>query len=268
MEKQVLQKLIDYITDIVQRESNSWFRSELLARLGTSPSSPDAIDEIYEYCIAKIAREQAEQFYNEFNIPAIKSKLIDDFIRMEKSKRQGNFEDFSLALFQQLEAIINHLCREDKAFRNFISTNWYQPGLSRFNREIKKVETDSTSTILKYIIDDRKREDANPLPYELYTDKIDEWEIRFKARAVLYFYYFDKKLISKGEMYKKYNILNEIKLIRNLNHRGDFQYDNQKEAIERILPQKNKYYYRFMGYLEDFVTAVSGNLNPAEKDTI
>ena len=50
---------------------------------------------------------------NKRELVEIKSKLIEDFIRMEHFRRDDNFEDFCLAMFQQLEGTINFLVNFD-----------------------------------------------------------------------------------------------------------------------------------------------------------
>ena len=40
---------------------------------------------------------------------SMKEKLIQDFIRMERFRRDDNFEDFCLAAYQQIELIISTL---------------------------------------------------------------------------------------------------------------------------------------------------------------
>ena len=45
--------------------------------------SDERINQIYEYCIEKILRKQAEEFYTDFPVKSIIPTLVDDFVRME-----------------------------------------------------------------------------------------------------------------------------------------------------------------------------------------
>ena len=94
-------------------QQNTEFDTELRKKLVLFPSANSVIidderlNQIYEYCIEKVARKQGEEFYSSFPIPSITSSLIDDYVRMEYFKRKDNFQDFCLALYQQIECIIN-----------------------------------------------------------------------------------------------------------------------------------------------------------------
>ena len=87
------------------------FNEELRKKLGITSSASsaliddDRLNQIYEYCIEKIIRKQAEDFYKDFPITAIVSTLIDDYVRMESFRRKDSFGDFCLALYQQIECV-------------------------------------------------------------------------------------------------------------------------------------------------------------------
>ena len=63
------------------------FNEELRKKLGITSSASSAfidderLNQIYEYCIEKIIRKQAEDFYKDFPITTIVSTLIDDYVR-------------------------------------------------------------------------------------------------------------------------------------------------------------------------------------------
>ena len=106
---------IDKITRLTQQ--NAEFDMELRKRLNVASansvlSDDERINEIYEYCIEKIIRQQAIEFYTDFPLQSIKDILIGDFIRMESFRRKDNFGDFCLSLYQQIECMTNRLCEK------------------------------------------------------------------------------------------------------------------------------------------------------------
>lgn len=105
--KEQLNKLLDFIDELAKDKENAWFVGKLRDRYGQT--SDGRIDDIYEHCIVQIAREQAEQFYKDFPIKDLVPGLTEDFIRMEIFRRRNAFDDFSLAVYQQIERITNYI---------------------------------------------------------------------------------------------------------------------------------------------------------------
>ena len=100
-------------------------------------------------------------------------------------------------------------------------------------------------------------------------DKIDKyingatqsWFFNHKFRAVLYYFYFNKEIKSNTDLYEKvYEVGNFLYQGRNLNHRGTIQSRYQQNIIDDLIPNQHKYYFRFLGFLEDFVTSVNKHL--------
>ena len=123
--KESLEKLLVLIDEISKEEENLWFKDKIHKKYSTISlnkySSDESINKIYEYCIKEIIVKQANKFYEDFKIENIKPKLIEDFIRMEHFRRDDNFEDFCLAMFQQLEGTINSLVSDE--MQNYIIEN-------------------------------------------------------------------------------------------------------------------------------------------------
>ena len=101
------------------------FNEELRKKLGLTSVANSAViddnrlDQIYEYCIEKIIRKQAEEFYNDFPIAEIREQLQSDFIKMEMFRRKNNFDDFCLSLYQQIENMTNYVC-DDSVFNEVV----------------------------------------------------------------------------------------------------------------------------------------------------
>jgi hypothetical protein len=259
MNKENLLKLIDFIDELSVLPENEWFYEKLKSKFILNSSarfSSNQIDEIYEHCLQKIIKEHAAQFYNDFKLIDIKPKLIGDFVRMEGFRRDDNFEDFCLAAYQQLELII--------------STLIILPGFSNYFRENKDL-----SALLKY--DNTTRNfirKGNPTTGKLIfltgdqakintqiTAPIQGWFFNHKYRAVLYYYYFNKEVKTNTDFFDRvYDIGNFLYQGRNLNHRGAVQSQYQQNIIDDLIPNQHKYYFKFLGFLEDFITTINKHL--------
>ena len=97
-------------------KQNPEFDTELRKRLNITSSAnyalveDERISQIYEYCIEKVIRSQAIDFYKDFPLKSIIPTIVEDFVRMETFRRKDNFGDFCLSLYQQIECITNKLC--------------------------------------------------------------------------------------------------------------------------------------------------------------
>ena len=137
------EKFISAIDKIVRLcAQDPEFDNELRKRLGiptplTSISlDDDRINQIYEYCMEKVVRKQAEDFYSDFPIPSIINNLVDDYCRMEFFRRKDAFGDFCLALYQQIECISNKICSIPDL--NIIAEHfWGYPAYVKSGKDIK-----------------------------------------------------------------------------------------------------------------------------------
>lgn len=212
--------------------------------------SDTRLNEIYEYCIEKVICEQAEQFYKNFPIRELVSKLVEDFCRMERYKREDNFEDFCLATFQQVENITNWFCQKPE----FV-------GMYEKKKQIDSCikDKDNPIPIINLVLRNKVAERAG--------SSIGEYYFNEKVRAVLYFVYFHEQTY-KYPFDAKYNELNELYQCRNLNHRGGELTPYQEDIIKRIIPQKYQYYLRFTGLLSDFVGHIGETISTKESSGI
>ena len=78
----------------------------------------------------------------------------------------------------------------------------------------------------------------------------------------MYYFYFDKKITFNSNSYDDiYNLGNNFYLMRNKVHRGPNNItEYQKTVYDKIIPNHNKYYFKFLGFLEDFVSKINENL--------
>jgi hypothetical protein len=259
MNKGNLLKLIDFIDELTTFPGNEWFcenlKSKLIAK--TQASLPSyQIDEIYEYCLQKIIKEHSEQFYHDFKLINIKPRLIGDFVRMESFRRADNFEDFCLAAYQQLELIISTLIILPE-FTKYFKENKDLPAILKYDTATGKFIRRGNQTIGKLIFltgDQVKINTQIDAP-------IQSWFFIHKYRAVLYYYYFNKELKTNPDLFDRiYDIGNYLYQGRNLNHRGSVQSQYQQNIIDNIIPNQHKYYFKFLGFLEDFITTINKNI--------
>jgi hypothetical protein len=255
--KQDLVKLLDFIIEISSTPNNNWFRKELVNKLvpltaSKSGNNPE-ISEIHEYCIKKILQDQAKMFYKDFNLPSINDELCNDYVRMEQYRREDNFEEFCMAMFQQIELIVNTL--SNNYIENYTRENWNTYLLSW----IDKNDGSRKGKLLWQFIFNYK------LSQEDLVKKINkpiiEWDFNEKYKSVLVYNYFNKVLSNYKEFDLISNGIYELYQVRNLNHRGGKKTPKQIEVTSKIKESKSKYYFKFLGLFEDFVTRVNMTIN-------
>ena len=258
LKKENLLKLFDFIQEVSELKGNEWFKDKLTNKYSAHNASADindpAIAKIYEYCIKEIIQKQAETFYKDFKLLTIKHQLVSDFVRMEHFRRDDNFEDFCLAIHQQLEAIINYLCTDKLDFCNRIILDKNKSCYKIKNKEKNFWEE---FKLWQLIISTYKTQlDAD----KLFNQQLIMWEYPLKLKAVIYYYCFSQKIWDFYK-FKEYNDLaNEVYQSRNLNHRGGFQYETQKQLTDKIKNESHKYYFKFLGFLEDFTSKINSVL--------
>ena len=209
------------------------------------------MDEIYEYCIEKIIREQAVLFYNIFPIQSIVDSLIEDFVRMEHFRRKGNFEDFSLAVYQQIEHVTNYILKDTqfiKVVGRFMNESAYCKD-SKDPIPTNRIESNyKVADLLFGKTDTQKR--FTEL-YKLYAlDKI---------RVILYFVVYKGAMLNSEyhAFVDNMSLMESIYYTRNKNHRGGDIPDYQKEKLDVIYNNTTEYSLRFMGTLAFFMSGIT-----------
>ena len=258
------EKLKTTINKIVQlSKQNTEFDTELRKKLDLFPSANSVIidderlNQIYEYCIEKVARKQGEEFYSSFPIPSITSSLIDDYVRMEYFKRKDNFQDFCLALYQQIECITNKIC-ESSILHDIVTKMWGYPAYikSEKGKELSISErSDGDFSIGKLVlVGDKKVEKSKMALQSLYA--ID------KIRTIVYFLGYQAMM--KSSDYDSFieitSLLNDIYQCRNMNHRGNTSNQWEQEILDRVLPLKSFYYFKFLGVLAQYVSFIKNGM--------
>lgn len=264
------EKIISTLDKIIRlTQQNTEFDTELRKRLNIASANSTIIDDeritqIYEYCVEKIIRKQAEDFYADFPIKSIVPILIEDFIRMEFFRRKDNFGDFCLSLYQQIECMTNKLC-EDSKLSEITSKMW---GCHAYVMENKNVPINLSNriqgdfTIANLIFPGQNKRTGNLNSIEKSQSTLQTQYASDKMRILVYFLGY-KAMMKSGE-YDSYveftSLLSDIYQCRNMNHRGNTQNEWELAVLNRIYPLKSFYYFKFMGGLAQYVDYIKKGL--------
>lgn len=264
-------KLQSTIEKIVQLSKwNAEFNLELRKRLDMSsanyvPIDDDRIDQIYEYCIEKVVRQQAQEFYKDFPIKEIITGLVDDFCRMEAFRRKNNFGDFCLSLYQQLERVTNKLCVSPD-LNEIANRMWGYPAYVKTGKDItpsieNRIEGEFSIASLVFPGNDKNSGLSNAI--EKSKKSLQDLSAKEKMRAVVYFVGY-KGMMKSSDYYgfKEFiSLLSDIYQFRNTNHRGNIPNPWEKDTLGRILPQQAVYYFKFLGALTQFMEQIKHGWN-------
>lgn len=247
-----LSKLLSFLKErIFSRTENRWFSEALLAEL--SPSCSDKISDIYEQCIESILTEQANEFYKDFVIEELRPQLIRDFIKMEHWRRRNDIGEFGLHVFQQVECIMNQLCRDrvfDEVCFSMMNVKCYVEVKKNEPISVAKRKSDSTYLIGQLLF----MEDAPKKSLMHLTDK--EFSLLDKFRCINYFVCHRACLLnSQYNQYVEANsIFSKLKALRNTTHRNG-NYDMTK--ISEIYQNSSRMFLVFATFLNWFIDSIN-----------
>jgi hypothetical protein len=258
------EKLKATIDKIVQlSKQNEEFNINLRKALMVMPSAKsvllddERIGQIYEYCIEKIIRKQAEEFYKDFPLKSIVPNLIEDFVRMEFFRRKDCFGDFCLSLYQQIEGMTNKIC-ESKELADITEKMWASPAYVKTQQDSPisiSNRSESNYNIAMLLFSGQNKNTGQPYSVEKSRVTLQAQYAVDKMRIVVYFLGY--KAMMKASDFDSYveltGLLNNIYQCRNMNHRGNTLNQWEKETQERILPLKSFYFFKFMGVLAQYV---------------
>lgn len=264
-------KLKDTINMVLRLcNENAEFGSELRKQLGLDvqkkilSADGEHIEQIYEYCIERVVKHQAEEFYSDFPIKDIIPVLVQDFCRMECFRRKDCFGDFCLALYQQLECIANTLCLNPDLCE-IAEHMWGYPAYVKTGKDItptieNRVEGDYSIAAL--VFPGRNSKTGRSYAYEKSMMALQSLYAMDKIRSIVYFVGY--KSAMRNSDYDEYvthtSLLSDIYMCRNTNHRGNALKTWEQKTIDRVLPQKSVYYFKFLGALTQFVEYVKTGL--------
>jgi hypothetical protein len=250
-QKQDLKTLIDFVNDIANQKGNEWFKAELKDKISLQIHSTE-IEEIYEYCIRQILKDQATKFYSDFKLIPIKDKLIEDYIRMEQFRRDDRFEDFCLALFQQIEGIVNYLSNDEVV--KYFQLHYLSPSHKIKNKDTSRFDQKQLWQLI-FFGELENLEIENKLKKSMI-----DWDFSERYKSILYYFYFNKIVYNYYDFQTIFFLGNDLYQSRNLNHRGGKISNKQKIIIEKVTSNSHKYYFKFLGYLEDFTSKINAQI--------
>jgi hypothetical protein len=239
------------------------FNDELRKKLGIDSSKTQVIinekriDDIYEYCIEKVVKKQAQEFYEDFPLKSIEGTLVEDFCRMESFRRKDNFGDFCLSLYQQIENMTNRLCT-NPSLCEIADKMWAYPAYIKTGKDISpSIENRLSSdyTIAALVFPGVNRNSGIPNSIEKSRTTLQSLYAIDKIRTVVYFLGFKAEM--KASDYDYYleitNLLNDIYQCRNMNHRGNVLNKWEEGTLQRVLKAKSFSYFKFIGALTQYV---------------
>lgn len=254
-DKEKLKKLVQIIGELIKVEGNDWLVEDLLKEVGDTYSvnqlaNYPIINEIHEHCIKEVIKKQAKDFYHRLPIDddTLRESLIYDFTEMEYNRRRDRFYEFSFCVNQQIEAMVNYLFKDS-----------YREEWRSLSKEIK-------DTVVKSFPDKKTKKEISLTLQEciisLDKEKKNEWSDLSKFRLV--FYFMDTKNPKKlpYEFYPMSKLRSEISQARNETHRGGEKRAWQKEILLKIQGNESKYYFKFYGFLQDFVSRIELSYTP------
>lgn len=241
------------------------FNEELRKKLGiTSVANSVIIDDerlsqIYEYCIEKILRKQAEDFYKDFPVVSIIPTLVNDYARMESFRRKDNFGDFCLALYQQIECMTNKVC-ESKVLSDITDRMWgyeaYVKNQEGNESNIRERTGNFSIASLIFPGDNKISGVSNAVEKSLKT--LQNQYAFDKIKIVVYFLGFEARM--KSSDYDSFleitGLLSDIYQCRNMNHRGNTLTQWETMTLNRIIPMRSFYYFKFLGVLAQYVNFI------------
>lgn len=262
-----IKSTLDKIIRLTQQ--NAEFDKELRKQLNVASANSllledERINQIFEYCIEKIIRQQAKEFYADFPLQSIKDILIEDFVRMESFRRKDCFGDFCLSLYQQIECMTNRLC-EKRDLSDIAEKMWGHPAYLKIEKGKEPSFSDRGGeyTIASLLFPGNNKQSGNTHAFEKSRKSLQNQYAIDKIRNVVYFLGY--KAMMKSSDYDSFievtSLLNDIYQCRNMNHRGNTQNQWEKETYDRIIPLKSLYYFKFLGVLAQYVEYIKNGYN-------
>lgn len=255
-DKKQLEHLLNFVKAVYSDPDNKEFVDGIQSMIKNDlqedkTSWTGKIDEIYELCLSKNLREQAEDFYKNIPLQTIKQTLVERYIEMEEARRKGNFDDFGRCLFLQLECMVNTLVK-DKELCEIYQNMIYAPS------------TLDTSDWQNLSVDKRYPH-ARPIWKILFGSEANKGKSLEKLSTtdrliVVYYFICHQAMLVNSELAQfttdKFLYI-DIYTIRNHDsHEGSVPTEWQKERYETVHKNEGQSYLRFTSALLTFVEGI------------
>ena len=250
--KENLQKLLEFLDkSILHEPENKWFLENLRDKL--IPASDERINRIYEFCIEDIIKKQAEEFYKDFILTDLKDVLIKDFIRMEHWRRRNNLDEFGMAVFQQIECIINKLGSDTIISNVYTNTKNALCYVDYSDPKVSNRYPKSKYSIGQFVFFD-------PDKYkDLIHKTLPVLPVYYKFKVINY-YICHKASLQMSE-YNQFSdemkIFSEIYALRNKNHRGNNQTNEEIDKLKNFEDNPSRAFLTITAFLSWFINSVN-----------
>ena len=239
-------KLLDWIDRMVSVRGNESLRAELQRRYDNSCDNPQTpYDDIYELCVEKIISSQAHAFYHDFPIREIRDQLIADFIKMEHFKRRDNFDEYCMALYQQIEAVVTTLSSEAYRLDGYVRNRLADRAFPK--------SPQNNQSIAEFLYGTKYMQGVSSTP-------LHSMQAKSKSYSILFFVCFGGTL--ENQSYDEYKILKrdiqDIYAMRNRNHRGvGGRSDEEDKKYALLVSQKPILYFQYAWTLSLFMRKIT-----------
>ena len=258
--KEELEKFLNFIEDVASRSGNEWFGRCLIQRLGSQfpikssslTSENSQIKDIYEYCVANVLEQQAMNMYKWVEDINLRETLIVDFIRMEKFRREDRFEDFCLAAYQQIEAMVNFILNKYSEYQIRGEREIHEPAFSKYSSVAKKILKAPGKTVGGYLFGNKYSQDEGLDVIKSIQRPFYKWEAFQRVKFMVYYHYYNGEM-SYADVEPYFSLFRNLKIMRDSNHRNTEVVDDRKAIdIENIRATRSMYYIRFSDLLYRF----------------
>lgn len=258
-DKKQLTKLLKFVKELCDDPDNKEFAAGIQAiAMADSIENRDArFDEIYEYCIERNARKQADAVYRNFPIKEISAELADDYFLMESFKRRGDFLNFSAQLFKQIEGITNYICKMESYNSAFVNLQ-RTPSFILYNPDTPMsifLRKTNSLPIYKLVFGEYEKTKDGKEKVEISLTK---QYILDKIKIALYFGGYATCIFSSSEFTKfAYDISNIYQVRCEADHRGNERSVKQETSFQTIMADQDRYYSEFLKSLHFFIDKIA-----------
>lgn len=248
--REYLKKLLDFLRErILPIPGNQWFAKELYKLL--APASDARISDIHEQCIESILTQQANELYKDFVIADLRPQLIADFIKMEHWRRRNNIYEFSLAMYQQVECIVNYISRNNTLCEVFHTMMDCLCFVDAYPPTVDNRNPKSSYTVAQLLfMHDAPTKSKEILPSLWAYDKFKAINYFVCHQTMLTNYQFDQFV---GEN----RIFGELYALRNRVHRGNDLTEKEIERTKQVEINPSRGFLTLTAFLTWFIDSVN-----------
>ena len=248
--REYLKKLLDFLRErILPIPGNQWFAKELYKLL--APASDARISDIHEQCIESILTQQANEFYKDFVIADLRPQLIADFIKMEHWRRRNNIYEFSLAMYQQVECIVNYISRNNTLCEVFHTMMDCLCFVDAYPPTVDNRNPKSSYTVAQLLfMHDAPTKSKEILPYLWAYDKFKAINYFVCHQTMLTNYQFDQFV---GEN----RIFGDLYALRNRVHLGNDLTEKEIERTKQVESNPSRGFLTLTAFLTWFIDSVN-----------